>query len=68
MESGGVPALHPRPCDTGRVRVVSGTARGRRLHAPAGLDVRPTLDRVREAMFNALDSMGAIRGATVLDL
>lgn len=30
--------------------------------------MRPTLDRVREAMFNALDSMGAIRGATVLDL
>lgn len=57
-----------RPCDTGPVRVVAGTARGRRLRAPAGLDVRPTLDRVREAVFNSLDSLGAVRDATVLDL
>jgi 16S rRNA (guanine966-N2)-methyltransferase len=30
--------------------------------------VRPTTDRVREAVFNALHSMGAVEGATVLDL
>ncbi len=30
--------------------------------------MRPTLDRVREAMFNSLDSLGVVRDATVLDL
>ncbi len=50
------------------MRVVAGTARGRRLRSPAGRDVRPTSDRVREAVFNALGSLGAVEGATVLDL
>ena len=50
------------------MRVVGGTARGRRLVAPVGRDVRPTSDRVREAVFNALGSMGAVEGARVLDL
>ncbi len=35
-------------------RIVAGTARGRRLQVPAG-DVRPTADRVREAVFSALE-------------
>lgn len=50
------------------MRVVAGTARGLRLVAPAGEGTRPTSDRVREATFNALGSMGALDGATVLDL
>lgn len=50
------------------VRVVAGSARGRRLVAPEGLDTRPTSDRVREAVFNALASLDALRGARVLDL
>jgi len=50
------------------MRVVGGTARGRRLVAPTGRDVRPTSDRVREAVFNALGSLDAIAGARVLDL
>lgn len=50
------------------MRVVAGVARGRRLAAPAGDRTRPTSDRVREAVFNALDSLGELRGATVLDL
>jgi 16S rRNA (guanine966-N2)-methyltransferase len=50
------------------VRVIAGEARGRRLQAPEGLDTRPTADRVREATFNALGSLDAIDGATVLDL
>lgn len=50
------------------MRVVAGTARGRRLGAPAGRDVRPTADRVRQALFNALDSLGGVRQARVLDL
>jgi 16S rRNA (guanine966-N2)-methyltransferase len=50
------------------MRVVAGTARGRRLVAPPGTDTRPTSDRVREATFNALGSLGAVQDATVLDL
>jgi 16S rRNA (guanine966-N2)-methyltransferase len=47
------------------VRIVAGTARGRRIEAPAGRDTRPTTDRVREAVFNALGSMDVVSGATV---
>jgi 16S rRNA (guanine966-N2)-methyltransferase len=50
------------------MRVVAGSARGRRLVAPAGRHTRPTTDRVREAIMNALWSRGLIEGATVLDL
>lgn len=50
------------------MRVVAGTARGRRLAAPPGDATRPTSDRVREAIFNALWSRDAIVDATVLDL
>jgi 16S rRNA (guanine966-N2)-methyltransferase len=48
--------------------VVAGSAKGRRLVAPDGVDTRPTSDRVRESIFNALYSMDAIDGATVVDL
>ena len=50
------------------MRVVAGSARGRRISAPPGTDTRPTTDRVREAMFNALGSLGAVDGAVVADL
>ncbi len=50
------------------MRVVAGTARGRRLVAPGGTATRPTSDRVREATFNALVSLDALDGAVVLDL
>jgi 16S rRNA (guanine966-N2)-methyltransferase len=50
------------------MRVVAGTARGRRLAAPAGGLTRPTADKVRQAMFNALESAGLVEGASVLDL
>ena len=50
------------------MRVIAGTARGRRLVAPAGSTTRPTPDRVREATFNALGSLGALVDADVLDL
>lgn len=50
------------------MRVVAGSARGRRLGAPPGADTRPTTDRVREAVFNALGSLGIVEGATVVDL
>lgn len=47
------------------MRVVAGRFGGRRLVVPAGRDVRPTSDRVREALFSAL---GPLDGARVLDL
>ncbi len=50
------------------MRVVAGVAGGRRLQAPAGRRVRPTTDRVREALFSSLESLGVVRGADVLDL
>lgn len=50
------------------MRVISGSARGRRLVAPEGSTTRPTPERVREATFNALGSLGAVVDATVLDL
>jgi 16S rRNA (guanine966-N2)-methyltransferase len=50
------------------MRVVAGIARGRRLQSPGGNATRPTSDRVREATFNALGSLGAVQDATVIDL
>ena len=50
------------------MRVVAGTARGRTLVTPPGARTRPTTDRVREAMFNALWSRGAVAEAQVVDL
>ena len=48
------------------MRVITGTARGRRLNAPEGLDVRPTTDKVKEAIFSAIQF--EIENAYVLDL
>jgi 16S rRNA (guanine966-N2)-methyltransferase len=45
--------------------VIAGELKGRRLVAPRGWRVRPTSDRVREAIFSAL---GEVEGARVLDL
>lgn len=41
-------------CYNPAMRVIAGKARGTRLVAPRGLHVRPTLDRVKTAMFNIL--------------
>ena len=48
------------------LRIISGRHRGRRLTFPAGIDIRPTPDRVRETLFNWLQPR--IEGARVLDL
>ncbi len=50
------------------MRVVAGEFRGRRLAAPGTAATRPTTDRVREAVFNALSSLDIVVGATVADL
>jgi len=48
------------------MRVIAGELKGRRLVAPRGWKVRPTPDRVREAIFSALGD--SVDGARVLDL
>lgn len=48
------------------MRVITGIARGRRLAAPDGLDVRPTTDKVKEAIFSAVQF--SLENAYVLDL
>jgi 16S rRNA (guanine966-N2)-methyltransferase len=50
------------------VRVIGGTARGRALRAPSASTVRPTSERAREAIFDALGAIGAVEDAVVLDL
>jgi 16S rRNA (guanine966-N2)-methyltransferase len=50
------------------LRVISGTAGGRRLSAPKGEAIRPTTGRVKEAVFSALDAREHLLGAHVLDL
>ncbi len=50
------------------MRVIAGELRGRRLRAPGGSAVRPTSDRVREAIFDILFSAGGVDGLLVADL
>lgn len=48
------------------MRIISGRFKGLRLASPKGLGLRPTLDRVREALFSALGTL--VISARVLDL
>jgi len=48
------------------MRVISGTARGRKLKELPGLDTRPTTDQVKESIFNIIQF--DIEGRKVLDL
>lgn len=51
------------------MRIISGSARGRQLSPLRGADIRPTPDRVREALFSMLISrLGSLAGLRVLDL
>jgi 16S rRNA (guanine966-N2)-methyltransferase len=49
-------------------RIVGGRWSGRRLTAPPGDATRPTSEKVRAAVANALAATGALEGASVLDL
>jgi 16S rRNA (guanine966-N2)-methyltransferase len=53
-------------------RIVGGVAGGRRLAVPSGREVRPTSERVREALASALEARlggaSGLAGRTVLDL
>lgn len=48
------------------MRVIAGSAKGRKLKTLEGLDVRPTTDKVKEAIFSAIQF--DLPGAVVLDL
>jgi len=48
------------------VRVIAGSAKGRRLDTPGGDTTRPITDRVKESVFGALEPI--LPGARVLDL
>ncbi len=51
------------------MRIIAGTFKGRAIHAPRGMDTRPTTDRVRESLFNLLEhGVRPLEGARVLDL
>ena len=49
------------------MRIVAGQYGGRKLAVPKGRDIRPTSDKVRGAIFNALESRGVVEGVRVLD-
>jgi 16S rRNA (guanine966-N2)-methyltransferase len=64
------PLKKPKP---GAVRIVAGTWRRRTIEVPPGEAVRPTSDRVREALFNSLihgfgESDFRLHGARVVDV
>ena len=51
------------------MRVIGGTVGGRKLRTPRGAAIRPTADRVKEALFNILSGiMGRLDGCSVLDI
>lgn len=66
----GPPLAHKNWDFPSRLRVSSGIAKRRRLEQPAGITVRPTMERVREALFNQVTSMHLFedRSVRVLDL
>ena len=48
------------------MRVITGIARGRKLKEPEGMEIRPTADQVKEAVFNIIQ--GDVEGRKCLDL
>ncbi|MBI5745770.1 MAG: 16S rRNA (guanine(966)-N(2))-methyltransferase RsmD [Nitrospirae bacterium] len=48
------------------MRVISGIARGRKIRAPKGMELRPTSDRVKESLFNIIRDR--VEGCRFLDL
>jgi len=48
------------------MRVITGSARGRKLNEPKNMDIRPTTDKVKESIFNIVQF--DIEGRRVLDL
>ncbi len=51
-----------------RMRIISGSAKGRFINVPKSDLIRPTTDRVRETLFNILNNKISFEGIKVLDL
>ena len=49
------------------MRIVAGTLKGRILKSPKDSAIRPTSDKIRGAVFNALEARDVVQGAYVLD-
>ena len=47
------------------MRVIAGKAKGKKLLSPEGMGTRPTLDRIKESIFNIIQNR--VRGSIVLD-
>src|SRR5215472_2496547 len=58
--------LDGRGRPTAPMRIIAGKYRSRRLAAPAGVQTRPTSDRLRETLFNVLGA--SVEGSVWLDL
>ena len=50
------------------MRIIAGQHRGRRLKTPDSQDIRPTSDKVRQAVFNMLGSRGLVNDTVVMDV
>ncbi len=51
------------------MRIIAGSAKGRKLYTPAGSRIRPTSDRVKEALFNIVSGLlGSFSDCPVLDI
>jgi 16S rRNA (guanine966-N2)-methyltransferase len=50
------------------MRIISGKYRGRQIHTPLNLPVRPTTDFAKESLFNILNNLIDFEGISVLDL
>ncbi len=50
------------------MRIIAGQAKGKRIAIPPHSAIRPTSDRVREAIFNALFSLGGVEAKLVVDV
>jgi len=50
------------------MRIITGLLKGRKIHIPNTLDVRPTSDRTKEGLFSTIEARRYIRGTYILDL
>jgi 16S rRNA (guanine966-N2)-methyltransferase len=50
------------------LRIIGGKNRGRKLHVPAGVALRPTTDLAKESLFNILNNLIDFENLSVLDL
>lgn len=48
------------------MRIISGEAKGRKLLSPEGMNTRPTLDRIKESIFNIIQNK--VYGSVVIDV